>query len=171
MANTQTKTQSSARSKLWIDVFIFLAFLVTMDPRSSGISVHEWLAISIIAVLVVHLLLNWDWITQTTRRLLGKMGMQARLNYILNWLLFLDGTLIMASGIMISQVAMPMLGIHLPRSFSWRGLHSLSTNLFLVLLGFHTALHWTWVVNSFSRYVFQPIARLFTAKKQKDASV
>ena len=39
----QTKT------KLVIDVIIFIAFLITMDPHSSGITVHEWLATAAIA--------------------------------------------------------------------------------------------------------------------------
>ena len=52
---------------------------------------------------------------------------------------------------MISEVAMPALGINLGRSFEWRSLHDLSANLFLVLLGLHTALHWDWVINTFRR--------------------
>ena len=32
------------RNKLLIDLTAFIAFLISMDPRSSGIPVHEWLA-------------------------------------------------------------------------------------------------------------------------------
>ena len=51
------------KTKLVLDILIFIAFLIAMEPRSSGITIHEWLATSLIAVLVVHLLLSWDWIT------------------------------------------------------------------------------------------------------------
>jgi hypothetical protein len=139
-----------------------------MEPRSSGITIHEWLATSLIAVLVFHLLLSWDWITQITRRLIGKINTQSRLNYILNWLLFIDGTVIMLSGFMISESLMPYLGIQLPRNFAWRGLHEFSTNLFIVLLGLHTALHWSWVVDTFKRYVFLPIFRIFSSGPNED---
>jgi hypothetical protein len=168
MTQDQTKTRSQTKTKLWIDIAIFAGFLITMDPRSSGLAVHEWLATSLIAALVVHLLLNWDWIIQISRRLLGRLNSQSRINYILNWLLFIDGTVIMLSGFMISESLLPFLGIQLPRNFAWRGLHDGSANLFLLLLGLHTALHWNWIVDTCKRYIFQPVARLFSANSRKD---
>ena len=168
MTETQPKTKSQTKLKLVLDILIFIAFLIAMEPRSSGITIHEWLATSLIAVLVVHLLLSWDWITRITRRFIGKINTQSRLNYILNWTLFIDGTIIMLSGFMISESLIPYLGIQLPRNFAWRGLHEFSTNLFIVLLGLHTALHWSWVVDTFKRYVFGPIFRLFSSKTKED---
>jgi hypothetical membrane protein len=168
MIQNESKTRNQTKIKLVIDVIIFVAFLIAMDPRSTGIAVHEWLAISLIAALVVHLLLSWNWITQITRRFAGKMSGQLRINYILNWLLFIDGSVIMLSGFMISESVLPALGISLPRNFVWRSLHEFSTNLFLLLLGLHTALHWSWVVDAFKRYVFQPIGRIFPANSRKD---
>jgi hypothetical protein len=159
------------KTKLVLDILIFIAFLIAMEPRSSGITIHEWLATSLIAVLVVHLLLSWDWITQITRRFIGILTISrvlTSLNYILNWSLFIDGTVIMLSGFMISESLMPYLGIQLPRNFAWRGLHEFSTNLFILLLGLHTALHWGWVVDTFKRYVFQPIFHLFPSNPDKD---
>jgi hypothetical protein len=172
MTNEVSKSSSiQTKAKLWVDVIIFIAFLITMDPRSSGVAIHEWLSLSVIAVMTVHLLLSWDWIIGISRRFLGKLGGQNRINYIVNWLLFIDGTLIMVSGVMISQAALPALGIQLPQGFGWRSLHELSTNLSLVLLGVHTALHWNWIVNTFNKYLVQPIVRLFSAKPKEDASI
>jgi hypothetical protein len=168
MTENQIKTKNRTKTKLVLDVLIFIAFLVAMEPRSSGIPIHEWLATSILAVLVVHLLLSWDWIVQTTQRFLGKLNTQTRLNYILNWGLFIDVMLLMLSGLAISESVMPTLGIGLPRNFAWRGLHELSANLFIILLGLHTALHWSWVVDTFKRYVFQPIGRVFSTNTNKD---
>ncbi len=168
MTQNQTKPRNQTKTKLWIDLAIFLGFLITMEPRSSGLTVHEWLGTSLIAVLVVHLLLNWDWIVQITRRFMGRVNGQSRINYILNWLLFIDGTIIMLSGFMISESLMPALGIHLPRNFAWRGLHDLSANLFLALLGLHTALHWNWIVNAFQRYIVRPIGKLIPSRSRKD---
>ncbi len=165
----ETKTKNiQTKTKLIIDVLIFIAFLIAMDPRSSGIAVHEWLATAAFAAIVVHLLLSWDWIIQVTRRMIGSMNVQTRLNYILNWGMFFDVTLLMLSGYMISQSVMPSLGISLPRNFAWRSLHELSANLFMVLLGLHTALHWSWIVSTFKRYVFQPIVKLFMPRSSKD---
>jgi hypothetical protein len=165
IAPSQTKT------KLWLDILIFIAFLVTMDPHSSGIAIHEWLSLAMIATLTIHLLLSWDWIVEISTRFLGKVGSQNRINYVLNWLLFIDGTMIMISGIMISEVALPIMGIQLPAGFAWRRLHDMSANIGLILLGLHTALHWSWIVTAFNKYLIQPIVRLFPAKQKEDASI
>jgi hypothetical protein len=151
------------RNKLLIDLGAFVAFLISMDPRSSGIPVHEWLAVTITGVIVLHLLLNWSWIVDLTKHLFIKSTNGARLNYVLNWLLFIDGVLIMLSGIMISESVMPFFGVTMSESFSWRGLHDTSANLFLIILGIHLALHWNWIkVN---------MARLLTRKESQSVSI
>ena len=171
MAENQTKSKSQTKIKLVIDIIIFFIFLIAMDPHSSGITVHEWLAVSALAAIVVHLLLSWDWIIQITKRFTSKMNGQTRINYILNWAMFVDVTLVMLSGLAISRSFMPSIGIALPENFAWRSLHDLSANLFILLLGLHTALHWNWVVDTFKRYIFQPLGKLFSTKSQKDVIV
>jgi cytochrome b len=164
----ENQTKSRTKLKLVVDMAIFIAFLIAMDPRSSGIAVHEWLATSALAAIVVHLLLSWDWITQITRRFASKISSQSRINYILNWVLFFDVAVVMLSGFLISEQVVPSLGISLPRNFAWRSVHELSANLFLVLLGLHMALHWSWIADTFKRYIFQPIGKLLTTKSRKD---
>jgi len=170
MNETITKTKNQTKLKLALDIAIFIAFLVAMDPRSSGIAVHEWLAVSALAAIVFHLLLSWDWIIQITKRFASKMNGVTRINYILNWAMFVDVTLVMLSGLAISRSVMPSLGITLPENFAWRSLHDLSANLFIVLLGLHTALHWNWVADTFKRYIFQPLGKLFSTKSHKDVT-
>lgn len=170
MTETITKTKNQTRIKLAIDIAIFIAFLIAMDPRSSGIAIHEWLSTAAFAAIIVHLLLNWDWIVQTSRRIIGKMNNQSRINYILNWAMFFDVVVLMLSGFLISEQVIPSLGISLPQNFAWRSLHDLSANLFLLLLGLHTALHWSWIVDAFKRYIFQPFGRLFSSRKRKDVT-
>lgn len=163
-------TPVQTKTKLWVDLLIFAAFLVTMEPNSSGLAIHEWLSLSMTAAMAVHLLLSWDWIIGITQRLFGRLGLQTRINYALNWLLFLDGTLLIVSGVMISEVALPFLGIHIPRGFAWRRLHDLSANFGLLMLGIHTALHWGWIVNAVNRYLLQPFLGLFSSAQKKDTS-
>ena len=170
MVQKEIKTHISTKIKLVIDLILFSAFLITMDPHSSGIGVHEWLATALLTVVTIHLLLSWDWIVRITCRFPGKTNNLSRLNYILNWLLFIAGTVIMLSGFMISESLLPVLGISLPRNFAWRSLHDLSANLFLVVLGLHTALHWNWIVESFKRCIFQPIGRIFSDRSRKDST-
>ena len=157
--NIATEKKSQIKAKLLIDLLIFIVFLVAMDPRSTGIATHEWLTIASMAAMMTHMLLNWQWIVAVMRRFFGKLAIRPRINYVLNLILFIDGVLIMLTGIMISEFAMPALGIQLPRGFVWRSLHDTTANLFVILLGLHTALHWDWIVNAIKRYVLKPFRR------------
>ncbi len=145
---------NSNRTKLFLDIALFTAFLITMDPRFSGLAIHEWLSLAAGATVIVHLLLSWSWIVEMTKRIFGKGLNGARINYILNWALFFDGILIMLSGILISKTAMPTLGIVLPTRHAWRTLHDMSANLALLIMGLHIALHWNWIVTTFKRVFF-----------------
>ena len=142
---------------LLIDLAIFAAFLVAMAPRFSGIAVHEWLSIAFGAAIVAHLLLHWQWIVQITRRLFSSANGSARINYVLNLLLFIDITVVIFTGIMISEAALPQLGLSVAGSFAWRRLHDTSANLSLILLGLHIALHWQWIVSMVRRFILTPL--------------
>ena len=136
---------------LIVDSVIFIAFRVAMAPRFSGLAIHEWLGIAFGAGIITHLLLHWQWLVEVTKRFFGKAQWSARINYILNSLLFVDVTIIIFTGLMISESALPQLGITLAHSGGWRMLHTLSANLFLVLTGLHIALHWQWIAGMVKR--------------------
>ena len=161
------------KMKIFIDILIFAGFLVAWDPRSTGIAIHEWLTIGGIAALVIHLLLSWSWIVEIGARFFGVLPPRTRFNYILNSLLFIDMTLIMFTGIMISQKFMPFLGIVVERNPMWRGVHDATSNLFVLLLGVHLALHWGWIVRVSKRYLMEPVAALLgitgAAVQQREA--
>lgn len=163
--NLIPKSKSNTRTKLVLDILIFFGFLIAMDPRSTGVAIHEWLTVASMAAVITHILLSWEWIVQLTRRFFRMSALRPRLNYILNVLLFIDVVLIMYTGIMISEAFVPSLGLSLPRNFSMRELHDMTANLFVILLGLHTALHWDWIVNTFKRYIFRPIGRLIAPNR------
>jgi hypothetical protein len=154
---TKKKKFSLTKTNFLIDLIIFVAFLAAMDPRMTGIAIHEWLSIAFGTAVVVHLLLHWDWIVALTKRFFKKVAAQSRLNYVLNWLFFVDMTILIFTGIMISEVALPLLGIRLEPGFMWRRLHSLTADWALIILGLHVALHWRWIVNTTKRYIVAPL--------------
>jgi hypothetical protein len=136
---------------LLVDIGIFLAFLVAMAPHFSGIAIHEWLGIAFGAAIVAHLLLHWQWIVEVTRRFFGKAQWSARVNYVLNVLLFVDVTIVTLTGLMISEQALPLFGIQLAPGGAWRMLHTLTADLFVVIIGLHIALHWQWIASMVKR--------------------
>ena len=89
MNNTKRKTNPT-KVNLFLDAAIFVAFLLALDPRLTGIAIHEWLGVAGAAAVVVHLLLHWEWIVGVTRRFLGRTSGAARLNYVVDALFFID---------------------------------------------------------------------------------
>jgi len=133
-------------TNLLVDITIFAAFLIATAPRFSGLAVHEWLSIAFGAAIVVHLLLHWRWIVSTTQRLFSTAPNQARLSYAINLALFIDMTVVIFTGLMVSEIALPSLGLNLAGGRGWMGLHRTASDVAVILLGFHVALSWRWIV-------------------------
>lgn len=154
----QHKSRTSAtKINLIFDILIFAAFLVAGAPHFTGMAIHEWLGIAFGAAIVTHLLLHWQWLVEVTKRFFRRMPWATRVNYILNSLLFITVTLIVFSGILMSEEALPLLGITFASGRAWHGIHKLAADAALILVGLHVALHWKWIVNVFKRYVIQPL--------------
>jgi Domain of unknown function (DUF4405) len=162
--NTQTKPMNRTKLNLVVDIVIFLAFLLVTQPHLTGIAVHEWLGISFGAGIATHVLLHWQWVVETTKRIFSKLPKMQRINYALNTLLLIDVALIIVSGLAISKVALPVLGITLVKNHAWMGVHIASATASFVLVGLHVALHWNWVVSTLSRYIANPQLTLKKAK-------
>ena len=147
----ERKQTNRNTTNLVVDIVIFLLFLVVEAPRFSGLPVHEWLGIAIGAGVITHVLLHWQWIIEISRRFFGKAQTLARINYLLNLLLFITITTIIFTGLMISQTVMPLLGITVSQNHMWRGVHTTAASIFIGLVALHVALHWQWVVNLLRR--------------------
>ena len=142
-----------ARTRLdfWLDALLLVAFTLAYSLGFTGIATHEWLGIGLGVVLLVHLTLHWDWVIRTTRKLVSRGGRE-RFVWLVNLLLLLSMTLCIASGILISEVALPQLGITLPASFFWRQMHDTTATLTLILVPIHAALRWRWIVGVARRF-------------------
>lgn len=142
------------RARFVVDVVLTLSFVALMSVPFTGLLLHEWWGIALIGVIVVHLLAQWDWTVASTRRFLHALTGRLRFTYVLNWLLFVAAVLVMVSGILISEAALPGLGLPTARSTGsslfrfWRLLHTVSTDAVIVLAGIHLGLNWRWVLNA-----------------------
>jgi hypothetical protein len=150
---TTSRRRILARTRLdfWLDGLLLVAFTLAYSLGFTGIATHEWLGIGLGVVLLVHLTLHWDWVIRTTQKLL-RPGGRERFIWLVNLLLLLSMTLCIASGILISEVALPELGIHVPASFFWRQMHGTTATLTLILVPIHAALRWRWIVGMARRF-------------------
>jgi hypothetical protein len=144
---TASRRRILARTRLdfWLDAFLLVAYTLAYSLGFTGLADHEWIGIGLGVVLLVHLTLHWDWVVRTTRKLL-RPGGRERFIWGVNLLLLVTMTLCIASGILISEVALPELGITSPASPFWRQMHSTTATLTLILVPIHVALRWRWIV-------------------------
>lgn len=156
----------SNKTNLILDLSIFTAFLAVASPRLTGNSIHEWLSIAFAATIITHLLFHWKWIVKVTSEYFKKFLHQSRLNYFVDLLFFISMTFAIFSGILISRDVLGVLNIQLEGvSRSWRFLHSFSSDLSVILLGIHIALHWKWIVTNVGNLFRLPSFKRAPAQK------
>lgn len=100
-------------------------------------------------MVLAHLLFAWSWIASQSGRFFTLQSIRARINYLLNLSLFAAVTAVIFSGILISQKAIPTLtGTKAAPEMFWRWdtLHNLFSEIVLMLVGFHLAINWEWVL-------------------------
>jgi cytochrome b len=148
---------SSTLRNLLVDATIFIAFLLATDPHATGQTIHEWLGIAFGVGIITHLLLHWKWIVNVVRRFFTRLPGQVRINLLLNVLLFVVMTLIIFSGLMISKVVLSTFGLEGQHDGIWRVVHTTATNVALIIVALHVALHWKWIVGTLKRTIWQPI--------------
>lgn len=151
VAASRRRILARTRLDFWLDALLLLAYTLAYSLNFTGVAVHEWLGIGLGVVLLVHLTLHWDWVLRTTQKLLRRNGRE-RFVWLVNLLLLVSMTLCIASGILISEVALPQLGITVPASSFWRQMHDTTATLTLILVPIHAALRWRWIVGMARRF-------------------
>jgi len=144
-----TPAQWRLKTIFWLDVTLLVSVCALQTVRFTGLVVHEWLGLAMVAMVVAHLLFSWSWIASLSRRLFAVQSARARVNYLLNLSLFATVTAVIFSGILISPKAIPaLIGTKAAPDMDWRWdfLHNLFSQFVLMLSGFHLAMNWDWVL-------------------------
>lgn len=160
---------NKTKTNLFLDIGIFLALILAMAPRATGLPVHEWLSIAFAGTIIAHILLHWDWIVGLAPRFFARLFHESRLNFVVDLLFFLALLVVMVSGLALSKVALPALGLSIPFSILWKEAHGLSALVAVVTLGIHCGLHVTWIACNGKRFLIDPVSRLLG--KKPDATI
>lgn len=129
--------------RFWIalDCSMLVAVVLLQAWRLTGVPLHEWIGVALIAAIVAHLLQHWSWIETRSRRIVKPRTTRTRINYALNLTLFTAMAIALISGFMISKV---VLHLHpgIDDYLKWHGIHETSSRIALVATGLHLALNW-----------------------------
>ena len=141
----------SAKIRFGLDLFIFTGFLVALEPGFTGKPLHEWLIMAGVGTLIIHFLFHWEWLIKTSVRFFNNLFHISRLNYVIAVVIFIGFIIIVTSGLMISRSFLPFFGIKIIESRGWNSIHELASNLTLLIVALHFALHWDWIWKTFAQ--------------------
>lgn len=142
-----------ARTRLVLDIALLVALVVAFRPEWTGVTAHQWLSIAIIAPLLVHLVVNWEWTLRIVRTFIERLMHVSRLNLVVDGLLFISAVTVMVSGFMVSPALVAPLGIHATQPLLWHAVHLTSANATIAMLAVHGLLHWRWFTATTTRLV------------------
>ena len=148
------------KTTFWLDIALLISVCALQTVRFTGLIVHEWLGLAVIAMVLAHLLFSWGWIATQSHRFCAKQTARERTNYVLNFTFFFVVTGAIFSGILVSQKAVPMLtGTRVSpddMNMRWAMLHEELGATILFLAAFHLAINWEWLLaaagNVFRRF-------------------
>ena len=139
---------------------LLLVFFVLANVPQVNLPFHEWISFVFIIPFLIHLLLHYDWVLQIAPRFFKKIGGEVRFNFVFDCLLYLMMIFVIISGILASEVVLPLFTEFDAQPF-WTQVHHQYSNILMALVGIHLGMHWRWIVD-LSKAVF--------AKKSADSS-
>ena len=158
MASTVvTATSRLGTRHAWVaalDTVLLIMYAVLQEPGgASGFKFHEWIGLAFILPLILHIVVSWDWVTTTWKRALDSEAPRARINFLLNTALFVMMVVIVVSGLVISEYALPAVGIKTSAQLRWEQLHNFTSSLIAPVVALHLALNWNWIKRAIRRYL------------------
>lgn len=142
-----------ARTRLILDAALLVAFIAAFEPGWTGVPFHQWLGLALAIPVLVHLVVNWEWVVRTARKVAEKLAATSRANFVVDVALFVSTVTVTVSGFMVSPGLLGLVGIHLSQTLLWSVVHLWSANATIALIGVHFALHGSWFLATFKKLI------------------
>lgn len=128
-------------------------FAVLMSWRLTGVWLHEWLGIGLLALILVHLVVHWGWV-EARVAVLARSPNRRFGALLLNTAVFAAMGATIVSGFVVSKVVVPN-GLTPESYLHWHGLHESAATFTVIALGLHLAFNWDRLIGA-ARRVFRP---------------
>ncbi len=151
MTTARAVKRASISTRVWLDIALFVGYVLLSAPQTTGIAFHEYFTVVFIPIFVAHIVLDWSWIARVFRRTGRQRSGEVRFNRVFDIVLFVGMVVVIYSGFMISESILPDLGFDPTVSGFWSTLHDAGGNLLILLVGIHLAMHWPWIKRNIGR--------------------
>ena len=140
-----------------------VAFLVCLDTAMlllvcvleclslTGLELHVWLGFALCPLVLVHVIMQWQWFITQFQRIRTTRACRVRLNTLLNLGLLFVMSAVLLSGILGSRQVMNLIGESFGRVRIWREIHGWLNFVVVMLVGLHLALNWDWMFAALRR--------------------
>lgn len=136
---------------LVVDLVALVVYLVVANPAITGIDLHEWLGLGLLAVFFVHLLSHADWVAEALRGAFAHLSWGRTGNLVLDLLIVVVLMAVAVSGVMVSGAVLPTFGWYAQGYYFWDPLHAVSAKALLALLLVHVVVHGKWIAAWFKK--------------------
>jgi cytochrome b subunit of formate dehydrogenase len=150
IAASEATGRASISTRVWIDVALFVGYLLLSAPQTTGIPFHEYVTVVFIPIFIAHIVLDWTWVARVFRSTETKPA-ETRFNRLFDLVLFAAMVVVIYSGFMVSESILPDFGIEPTATTFWSTLHNAGGNLLILLVGVHLAMHWPWIKRNIGR--------------------
>ncbi len=134
-----------------LDIVLAILYLIIMEPKLTGLALHEWVGLGLGIIFIIHIVLHWQWILEASKRYFKKFPKKAKLNYALDIILLIGSFVILLSGLPISRkIGFSWLSIG-GNINMWQHIHVAAAFLTLLVIAIHIGLHWKWAINAFKK--------------------
>lgn len=150
-ATGTTSTRASISTRVWIDIALFVGYVLLSAPQTTGIPFHEYFTVVFVPIFISHIVLDWSWIARVFRRSDRQRSAEVRFNRVFDIVLFIGMVVVIYSGFLVSESILPDFGIDPEVTTFWSTIHDAFGNLLILLVGVHVAVHWPWIKRNIKR--------------------
>jgi hypothetical protein len=131
---------------LFLDTAMLLLVCVLECVALTGLHLHEWFGFALCPLVLLHVVLQWEWFITQFDRMRTTSGWRIRINAFLNLILLLMMSAVLLSGVLVSRLGTTLVGESFGRVRVWSDIHGWLNFVLVVLVGLHLALNWDWIV-------------------------
>ena len=135
------------KKKLIVDILMFILMLLEFSRLFTGALLHELIGIALLILVIVHLILNKNYILNIRK---AKYNVKSIIMLITNILLVISFLLTIVFGLLSSQETLTFLNVH---NLTIVKLHKIFGNVSLIVIGIHLGINFNAIFGKVTKLI------------------